>query len=104
VSLVRPEIVLRGEARGRAVAGALKHYFSKGDPLTGEAAQYGAVVMFAYCREHLAAGVTVRPRYCSVFDVFSGRHCVAPTAFTQRMRNIEAACAEIVTRWPSVTR
>lgn len=99
---VRPDIELRGAVRGRNVVGAMKLYFSKVDPLTDAAAQYGAVTIKRYCEGNLAGGASVRPADCSVFDVFAGRLYVAPVAVSRRNQDLEAACDEIALRWPTI--
>jgi hypothetical protein len=99
---VSPDIYTSGQFRGREAAGAMKLYLSKGDPLSLETARHGAVVLYLHRRDALSGSTLVRPQFCSIFDVFAGQCHRAPTAHSQRIRNIEFSCAEIAALWPTI--
>ena len=99
-----PDIELSGVLRNkRKLRGALKLYFSKKDPLTENGAHYGAVLVLRHCQNNLAAGTTVRPAYCSVFDVFAGAWYAAPPQQLPAGSHLEINCHEIAVIWPTVT-
>lgn len=99
--VIRPEILLEGVVDGERRGGALKFYYSKGHPLTGSAASYGALLLRRYCEANLPGDAVVPNRLCIICDVRAGEVHTAPEATVRRDREIEAACAEIALRWPS---
>jgi hypothetical protein len=99
---IRPDVLLAGDLRGKEAGGALKLYFSKGDPLAQETGRHGAVTLFMHTRDNLPGSTIVRPQFCSIFDVFAGRNHPAPTAYSQRAKNLEFSCAEIAALWPTI--
>jgi hypothetical protein len=101
---VRPDFLLYFEKRGQPVIGALKIHFTqdKGRGLGKEGQQYVATL----CREWLKAhGPEDRePLYthCFSLDVFRKSLVSAPSSFTKRMKEIEAACLDIALLWPTL--
>lgn len=101
--VIRPEILLEGDADGGERGGALKFYFSKGHSLTRSAASYGALLLKRYCEENLPGRAVVENRRCLICDVRAGEVHHAPDATLRREREIEAACEEIAVRWPTTS-
>lgn len=100
---VRPELVLDGEYRGQPAAGAIKLYFSKGDPLTRMTGPYITAVVNRYADQHLTHdGEVASPRHSCVLDVFAGELHRTPAATTRRFQDLEAASQEIALWWPVV--
>jgi hypothetical protein len=100
---VRPEFIISGQYRQRNICGALKLYFSKDDPLTDHSAPYIAAIVQRFVENHIATVDTqARGEACQVFDVFAGQLFSAPNAITRRFNDMEAACNEIATVWPTV--
>lgn len=99
---VRPELILKGRYRGKDVGGAVKLYFAKDTPLSDE----GGLCLSSLVYFHIEQFHKRKPsrRHSQVLDVFAGHAFEAPTATTARLRNIEAACAEIRDRWPEISQ
>lgn len=69
---VRPEIELSGTIKGKANRGSIKLYLSKTDPLSDQAAGYGAACMMKHCQSNASDDQIVKPSNCSVLDIFWG--------------------------------
>lgn len=100
---VRPEIILRGTAKGKNLIGACKLHFPKGFELTDETAGYISAAIQEYCRRHVAADdEIVHPAYCHVFDIGSGHVFPGVKATKARLKDIEDTCQNIAAIWPSI--
>ena len=98
---VRPEIILKGKGtKGKAYIGAVKLHFSKTTQMDKEMAGYVSAVMQHYCNCHLKSGdEIVNPDYCQVVDVGSGQVFAGTKSTSQRIKDAEAACQNIVAIW-----
>jgi hypothetical protein len=94
--VVRPDLLLRDRADGRVV-GAVNLYFVKSVPLTDAAAGFVTTVLRQFVE--LAYQTEPQRQRCIFVDVFAGKIHTVPTAFKQRMKDLEAACEEIAGRW-----
>ncbi len=96
---IRPEIETEAAARdGATTRGAIKLYISKRTPLDNRTGDYAATMLHQYMS---TLGDSL-PRRCVVLDVFAQSTFEAPQHFTNRRRDIEAACNEIRLAWPEV--
>lgn len=100
---VRPELILRGETKGKKVVGGVKLHFSKGFEMTDETAGYVSAALQEYCRRHVAqSDETVHPAYCHVFDIGSGHVFPGVKATKARLKDIEDTCQNIAAIWASI--
>lgn len=100
---VRPEILLRASGRGGITRlGALKIYIGKTHRLGERGGEYAATVLRRYLEEHHSDEGEVDHRLCLVLDVFDRKLHHAPRAYVRRMRDIEAACRELLLHWEDV--
>jgi len=100
---VRPEIILRGNVKGKPVIGGVKLHFAKGFEMTDETAGYVSAAVQEFCDRHLTnEGATVNPAYCQVFDIGSGRIFPGVKATKSRLRDIEDTCRNIADIWPNL--
>jgi hypothetical protein len=99
---VRPELQLLVESEGCIRSGLLKLYINKTHALTEETGKYAASVVHQYGCSRKRTGQDVETKYCYVLDVFRERLHMAPRHFKQRWIQIEAACHEIASQWPSL--
>jgi hypothetical protein len=101
---VRPEITLTGDGiKGQKIIGAMKLHFPKSHPLNAEAAGYISAMIFAFCTDHLSANAVADSRLCGVIDVAGGNVHAGPAATKSKLKDLQAACAEIASLWPTVT-
>mgnify|MGYP007071004199 CR=1 FL=1 len=101
---VQPDIMLkeRGKADVQAIGG-LKLVFGKSKPLTEDQGFNIATMLKLHLDEVKPEGAIVQNKLCMVLDVFSGRVYTPPKAIVNRLRDVHAACTEIVTMWPHVS-
>jgi len=100
---IRPELELVVTGKGGAVHyGLLKLYLSKSHPLTDDAGNYVATLVHSYASHRFTGPKSVDRKHCYVFDVFQEKLFVAPVNHTQRRKDINAACEEIASRWPTL--
>lgn len=100
---VRPEIILRGTVKGKAVVGGAKLHFTKGFEMTDETAGYVSAAVQEYCRRHLAKDdETVNPAYCQVFDIGGGKVFPGVKSTKARLKDIEDTCQNIADIWPNL--
>lgn len=96
--MVAPDVSLLEPGTERRV-GAIKLHFSRSAPLSAEGLQYAATLV----HECLAEGEDHPSKArCFCVDVFGQKIETVPRAVKDRMKNLEAACEEIVERWPSL--
>ena len=100
---IRPELELVVTVKGGYVRyGLLKLYLGKSHPLTDDAGNYVATLVHSYASHRFTGPKSVDRKHCYVFDVFQEKLFVAPVNHTQRRKDINAACEEIASRWPSL--
>ncbi|HEV7278374.1 MAG TPA: hypothetical protein VGN80_19005 [Devosiaceae bacterium] len=100
---VRPEVVLRATAKGKAQVGAFKLHFSKSHPHSKESAGYVSAALNEYCRLHVASydGI-VNPAFCQLIDVASGTVFPGVKSTKARLNDIGAECQNISALWPTI--
>jgi hypothetical protein len=98
---VRPEIVLlkKHPRRGNEL-GAIKLCYCKTKPLPDEGALYISTVVRRYLEVHYSE-YTVAPALCQLANPMTGQVWKAPESCTLRLKNLEAACREILLHWDS---
>jgi len=97
---VRPDVRLTMSKKGATQTGAIKLNISKGSPHTKDSAEYAGALMRHYLTTQ--GEETCDYRQCFTLDVFSKRLAEAPKAITNRLKDAEAACAEIARQWESI--
>lgn len=100
---MRPEIILTGKgAKGKQLVGGVKLHFNKTHPLNEEACGYISAAMQIYCDNVLHEEGVSYSGYCIVIDIASGQVYGGVTATAQRKKDIEAACEQIASLWPTI--
>jgi hypothetical protein len=100
---VRPEIVLKGVGKGKQpLIGALKLHFPRTFPL-GDSAGYVSALLQEYAKTHLANHGEAFGPYCPVLDVGSKLAFPGVKSTIARMKDIQAACRNIVALWPTIS-
>jgi len=97
---VRPDVLVTISKKGAKQSGAIKLNISKGSPHTKDSAEYAGALL----RHYLATQGhdDCDYRCCFTLDVFSKKFVEAPKAITNRLKDAEAACAEIARQWDSI--
>jgi hypothetical protein len=101
---VRPEIVLRGAGpKGKKYVGAMKLQLSNSNAFTEEMAGYASAVIQEYCKTFLCSeDEIVHAPYCQIVDVGSKIVFPGVKSTTARLKDVNAACHNIVDLWPSI--
>lgn len=100
---VRPEIILRGERKGKKLIGAVKLHFTKGFAMNEDSAGYVSAAVQEYCARHLAADdEVVYADYCKVIDVGGGNVFPGVKSTKSRLKDIEDTCRNIKDIWPNI--
>lgn len=100
---VRPDVILRGEKKGKPLIGAVKMHFSKGYKMNDEVAGYISAAVHEYCERHLVVGEEkVFHEYCQVFDIGSGQVFRGVKAKKARLKDIEDTCKNIADIWANL--
>ncbi|MEX1098582.1 MAG: hypothetical protein WED34_21225 [Planctomycetales bacterium] len=101
---VRPEFLLHFERRGEKCVGALKLHCvkDKKHALGEDGGEFVATLTHRWLLAHGPAGRRPLHTHCFSLDVFRESLVSAPRAFTQRMKSVDAACAEIALAWPTL--
>jgi len=96
---VRPDLLVSTSKKGAKQSGAIKLNISKGGPHTKDSAEYAGALL----RTYLAGSDDACDyRCCYTLDVFSKKLVESPKAITNRLKDAEAACAEIARQWDSI--
>ncbi|MFT6963551.1 MAG: hypothetical protein ACJAWV_003288 [Flammeovirgaceae bacterium] len=100
---VNPDIIIRGEHRGKKIIGAVKLHISSSAPLTEEMGKSVAMIIHEFIKSHVqSADETAHLKFCISLDIFNGRLTEAPTSVKKRLSKIGASCEEFVLRWDSI--
>ena len=77
--------------------------YSKGTPLSQEAALWHAAYLYGYLAR-MNQGSDLKPdrALCVVIDAYSGVAHLSPSDSVTRFREMEAACETIAERWPKI--
>lgn len=97
---ISPEAILRKTAGNLINIGCLKFYFAKSKPLSKERAAILGAVMHWYAEKHLGGQGLADHKSSIIIDLPGSAVHLAPKAVKTNRKNIEAACEEIVARWP----
>lgn len=98
---VRPDLLLTASKKGATLRGGIKLNISKGAVHTKDSADYaGTLVRHYLTGKH---GEECDYRICYTLDIFGRKLAEAPKSVTNRMKDVESACAEIARQWDSVT-
>jgi len=96
-------IVMPNKVGGSEV-GLVKLYIVKSHPLGDHGGSLAASVCHQWAIANAALAGSVTHKQIYVLDIFRGRSFAAPKAFKQRMNDASAACREIATQWPSISK
>jgi hypothetical protein len=100
---VRPEIILRGNKKGKKIIGAVKLHFAKAFEMDEEAAGYVSAAVNEFCVRHVADDdETVSSELCQVFDIGSGTIFPGVKSTKRRLQDIEDTCQNIAAIWPTI--
>jgi hypothetical protein len=100
---VRPEIILRGEKKGKKIVGGIKLHFAKGFEMDDDAAGYVSAAVNEFCIRHIAADdEVVLSELCQVFDIGSGKIFAGVKSTKRRLQDIEDTCQNIAAIWPTI--
>jgi hypothetical protein len=101
---VHPDIVLRGDGpKGKKYIGALKLQLSKANAFDSDMAGYVSTILQEYCKIHLASDdEIIHAPYYRVIDVGSMKVFDGVKSVAQRLKDVDAACHNIVALWPSI--
>lgn len=99
---VRPEVMLRLEAKANVHIGALKLHFPRTFSLNEDASGYVSAILQRWCADCLPDdGVTSAP-LCFVIDVGAKNVWPGVKATAKRMKDVEAYCQNIAALWPTI--
>ncbi len=101
---VRPEVTLHLQKKGEGLVGGIKLHFVKTEPLDAEQAGYITAMMCGYCKDHLWQKGAALPDHCMVIDLASAQVYPGVKSTKARMKEVENACGQIASLWPSVTK
>jgi len=102
---VRPEVTLHSKSKnGDALVGGIKLHFPKTEPLDEEQANFISALMNAFCKDHLWKDGAPFPAHCMVIDLASAKVYPGVKSIKPRLRDVESACRQIASPWPSVTQ
>jgi hypothetical protein len=99
---VRPDAHVKGQDKKGDFTGCLKLHFSKASPFDDKSAAYVGAILHEFSKQHGPSPTDCGPCGCMVIDVFNGKMFEAPTAAKKRLKDVQAACKEIATLWPTV--
>jgi hypothetical protein len=100
---VRPEVTLHSKSKTSALVGGIKLHFPVTEPLNEEQAGYICAMMHGFCQSHLANDGEPFPGHCMVIDLASQQVYPGVQAVKKRMKDVQGACGQIASLWPSVT-
>jgi hypothetical protein len=101
---VQPDMIVQSERRGVMRAGALKLHYIKGDQsaLTVKGAEYVATLLHQWLLQFGGSFGQPLPELSQSVDVFRASFVKAPASQSRRMDDLQAACEEIASRWPTL--
>jgi len=100
---VRPDIILTGTGRAKQpLIGGLKFHFPRTFPL-GSSSGYVSALLQEFAKTHLVRDGEAYGPYCPVLDVGSKTLHPGVKSVVARMKDIQAACRNIVALWPTIT-
>jgi len=100
---IRPEILLAGAGKDKQpLVGAIKLHFPRTFPL-GDSAGYVSALLQEFAKTYLADNGEAHGPYCPVLDIGSKKVFPGVKSVIGRMKDIRAACQNIVGLWPTIT-
>ena len=101
---INPDLSVEKMIKGIVHKGAIKIAIAK-SALTESAQSVVAVMVWLYVTNYmLEANQKASPKLCCSYDVFNNSFCFCPASYKTRLRHVEHACEEIVSRWPLIKR
>lgn len=98
---VAPEILLEKNE----TVGAIKLHISKSAPLDDKTGHLSALLVKSFLdQEHGGSGKSVDTSHVWIVDVLEQDVWGCPASSKNRLREIQACCREISSRWPTITR
>jgi hypothetical protein len=101
---VRPEVTLHSKSNTTELVGGIKLHFPKTEPLDGEQADYISALMHSFCQDHLWKDGSPFPGHCMVIDLASAKVYPGVRSVKRRMKDVQGACTQIASLWPSITK
>lgn len=96
---VKPDLI---QLNSTSNIGLLKLYFVKRNPLTETSGSYIGTVLHQYAMQNMEDTSNIDFRLCQTVDIFAKNVYTAPRTYIRRQNDIEAACQEIASVWPTV--
>jgi hypothetical protein len=96
---VRPEVTLHT----KGLVGGIKLHFPKTEPLDKEEAGYVAALVQSFCETHLWKEGSSHHEHCMVIDLASAKVYPGVKAIKQRIKDVQNACMQISSLWPTIT-
>jgi hypothetical protein len=97
---VYPDLIIRGEKRGKKIVGGIKIHISKNNSLTKEAGENIATILKDYIGKTVArTDEKVDNKICLSIDLFGNSVIEAPKSFKTRMKNVHTSCKEFSMWW-----
>lgn len=100
--IVMPDLLVHGAGRDGEFLGALKFRYGKTNPISQEWAANSATTLHQFVESLGDGDRRVDRRHCKVIDVFAGKVYEAPVSYSERRKDIEAACWHIKEIWSRV--
>lgn len=100
---VTPDVILRRKTKDGEAVGALVTAIAKGEKSKTnrqEQARTAALLVWRFAEGFLTG--TVERQLCLSYDVFDGSVYAPSANYVTKLKNIEAACEEIMDKWPNV--
>jgi hypothetical protein len=101
---VRPDIILSGTGKkDKKYIGAIKLQLSMSNAFDDEMSGYVSAVLQGYCKVYMSADeAIVYAPYCQIIDVGSSNVFEGVKSITSRLKEVDAACHNIIDLWPSI--
>jgi hypothetical protein len=100
---VRPDIILKGVGKAKQpLIGAVKFHFPRTFPLD-DSAGYVSALLQEYAKTYLAGDGDAHGPYCPVLDIGSRKLHAGAKSTLARMKDIQAACRNIIALWPTIS-
>ena len=86
------------------MVGGIKLHFPKTEPLDEEQASYITAIMHSFCETHLWKEGAPYPGLCMVIDLASAQVYPGVQSVRRRLKEVQSACAQIASLWPTITK
>jgi hypothetical protein len=96
---IYPDLILTQDIKGENHIGALKLHIAK-DGLEEDSMKIISSVIYNYLEDVIPTnGKPIHLKLCLSLDVFTKSNAKAPSSYTRRINDVEAACVEIASIW-----